>query len=148
MVRSSPAGQATRGCLDLILWKVFSLTIQAVVAPRREPGPLPMKRLAEAILDPMPREALAAHRAELRAIALTSGARDVLLFGSTGRGTDRPGSDLDLLLIDPPRSMTGFRLVGIERRLADVAGVPVQLLTLQDLPADVRDRVLREAVPL
>jgi predicted nucleotidyltransferase len=107
-----------------------------------------MKRLAEAIRDPMPRVALAAHRAELRAIALTSGARDVLLFGSTGRGTDRPGSDLDLLLIDPPRELSGFRLVAIQENLARLAGVPVQLLTLADLPAEVRDRVLREAVPL
>ncbi|HWT85881.1 MAG TPA: nucleotidyltransferase domain-containing protein [Myxococcales bacterium] len=107
-----------------------------------------MKRLAEAILDPTPREALAAHRAELRAIALTSGARDVLLFGSTGRGTDRAGSDLDLLLIDPPRGLTGFRLVAIERRLADVAGVPVQLLTVEDMPPNMRERVLREAAPL
>jgi predicted nucleotidyltransferase len=107
-----------------------------------------MKRLAEAILDPRPREALAAHRAQLRAIALTSGARDVLLFGSTGRGTDRPGSDLDLLLIDPPDSLSGFRLVAIQEALARVAGVPVQLLTPHDLSPNVRERVLREAVPL
>jgi predicted nucleotidyltransferase len=107
-----------------------------------------MKRLAEAIQDPLPRAALAAHRAELRAIALTTGARDVMLFGSTRRGTDRPGSDLDLLLVDPPRGLTGFRLVAIERQLTNLAGVPVQLLTLEDLPRDTRERVLKEAVPL
>jgi predicted nucleotidyltransferase len=61
-----------------------------------------MKRLAEAIRYPLPRDALAVHRAELRSIALTTGAHDVRVFGSTGRGTDRPGSDLDLLLVDPP----------------------------------------------
>lgn len=107
-----------------------------------------MKKLALAVMDPLPRNALAVHRAELRAIALESGARDVLLFGSARRGTDVPGSDLDLLLIDAPAGLTAFRLVAIEQRLAKLAGVPVQLLTLADLSADMRQRVLQEAVPL
>ncbi len=107
-----------------------------------------MKRLSEAVRDRLPRAALAAHRAQLRAIALATGARDVLLFGSAGRGTDRSGSDLDLLLIDPPSDLSGFRLVAIEEQLARLAGVPVQLLTPNDLPPGMRERVLREAVPL
>ena len=107
-----------------------------------------MKRLAEAILDPLPRDALAARRAELRAIALSSGARDVLLFGSTARGEDRRGSDLDLLLVDPPGTMTAFDLVAIERRLAQASGVPVQLLTTSELTPAMRERALSEAIPL
>src|ERR1700758_550617 len=107
-----------------------------------------MKRLAEAIRDPLPRAALAAHRVELRAIALTTGAREVMLFGSTRHGSDRAGSELDLLLVDPPSNLSGFRLVAIEQRLSRLAGVPVQLLTANDLPPEMRERVLREAVPL
>ena len=107
-----------------------------------------MKRLAEAIRHPLPRDALATHRTELRAIALTTGAREVRVFGSTGRGTDLPGSDLDLLLVDPPSGLSGFRLVAVERQLTSLAGVPVQLLTVNDLPPEVRERVLRESIPL
>jgi predicted nucleotidyltransferase len=117
---------------------------------RDGPDPIgdPMKQLAHAFRDPLPRYALAAHRAELRVIALASGAREVMLFGSARHGTDRPGSDLDLLLIDPPSNLSGFQLVAIEQRLARLAGVPVQLLTLNDLPPDKRERILREAVAL
>ena len=100
---------------------------------------------ADAIRLPRPTHALAAHRAAIRDIALESGARDVLLFGSTGRGTDRGGSDLDLLLIDPPTALSGFTLVRLERRIANLAGVPVQLLTIRDLPEAMRARVLAEA---
>lgn len=100
---------------------------------------------ADAIRLPHPSHALAAHRRAIRDIALESGARDVLVFGSTGRGTDRSGSDLDLLLIDPPAALSGFTLVRLERRIADLAGVPVQLLTIGDLPEAMRARVLAEA---
>jgi predicted nucleotidyltransferase len=100
---------------------------------------------ADAIRLPRPSDALAVHRGAIRDIALESGARDVLLFGSTGRGTDLGGSDLDLLLIDPPTALSGFTLVRLERRIAHLTGVPVQLLTIGDLPAAMCTRVLAEA---
>jgi predicted nucleotidyltransferase len=68
---------------------------------------------------------LQAHEAELRA----SGIRGLALFGSTARGDDRPDSDVDLTVLLEPEAHIGlFRFVGLEQRLSDLLGRPVQLL--------------------
>lgn len=45
-----------------------------------------------------PSAALANHRETLRAMAASHGLKDVRVFGSTARGEDQEGSDLDLLV--------------------------------------------------
>jgi predicted nucleotidyltransferase len=42
--------------------------------------------------------AIREHAAQIRAIAAAHGARNVRVVGSVARGTDRPDSDLDLLV--------------------------------------------------
>ncbi|MFW0792490.1 nucleotidyltransferase domain-containing protein [Gordonia sp. CPCC 205515] len=47
---------------------------------------------------PLPREALAAHRADLLSLAGRYGLGDVRVFGSVARRADGPDSDLDIVV--------------------------------------------------
>jgi hypothetical protein len=69
------------------------------------------------------------------------------VFGSVLHGTDRDGSDLDLL-VDPLPGTTLFDLGGWLEEPQDILGVPVNLLKPGDLPPGFRDRVLAEAIPV
>jgi len=69
------------------------------------------------------------------------------VFGSVLHGTDREGSDVDLL-VDPLPGATLFDLGGLQVELEELLGVPVDLLTPGDLPPKMRDRVLAEARPV
>jgi len=69
------------------------------------------------------------------------------VFGSALHGTDRDGSDLDLL-VDALPGATLFDLGGLQVELEDLLGVQVDLLTPGDLPPKFRDQVLAEARPV
>jgi hypothetical protein len=84
---------------------------------------------------------LQAHEAELRA----SGIRGLALFGSTSRGDDRPDSDVDLaVLLEPVAHIGLFRFVGLEQRLSDLLGRPVQLLAEPIENARLRANIFRD----
>jgi predicted nucleotidyltransferase len=86
-------------------------------------------------------------RAEIRAAAAASGARDVRVFGSVARGEERPESDVDLLVeLEPGRTL--FDLAALEERLEGLLGRPVQVATARDLRAPVRRAAERDAVPV
>ncbi len=68
---------------------------------------------------------LRAHEAELRA----SGIARLSLFGSVARGDAGTDSDVDLAAaFDPQARMDLFRLVALERRIAELLGRRVDLL--------------------
>lgn len=70
----------------------------------------------------------------------------VYLFGSLARGTATRHSDVDVaVLFSSPssRQLHGPRLV-IEGELERALGRPVDLVMLNDVPADLRIRVLRD----
>ena len=69
------------------------------------------------------------------------------VFGSVLHGTDRDGSDLDLL-VDVLPGATLFDLGGLQVELEDLLGVHVDLLTPGDLPPKYRAQVLSEAQPV
>lgn len=69
------------------------------------------------------------------------------VFGSVLHGTDREGSDLDLL-VDALPGATLFDLGGLQDELRVLLGVPVDVLTPGDLPAKFRAQVLAEARPV
>jgi len=69
------------------------------------------------------------------------------VFGSVLHGTDRDGSDLDLL-VDALPGATLFDLGGLQDELESLLGVRVDLLTPADLPPKLRSRVLAEAQPV
>lgn len=69
------------------------------------------------------------------------------IFGSVLHGTDRDGSDLDLL-VDALPGATLFDLGGLQDELEILLGVPVDLLTPADLSPKFRAKVLAEAQPV
>jgi len=69
------------------------------------------------------------------------------IFGSVLHGTDREGSDLDLL-VDALPGTTLFDLGGLQDELESLLGIPVDLLTPADLPPKFRAKVLAEARPV
>lgn len=69
------------------------------------------------------------------------------VFGSVLHGTDRDGSDLDLL-VDALPGATLLDLADLEAELKSLLGVEVDLLTPGDLPAKFREKVLAEAQPV
>jgi uncharacterized protein with HEPN domain/predicted nucleotidyltransferase len=66
------------------------------------------------------------------------------VFGSVLHGTDRDGSDLDLL-VDALPGATLLDLGDLEEELKSLLGVDVDLLTPGDLPPKFRAKVLAEA---
>ncbi len=69
------------------------------------------------------------------------------VFGSVLHGTDRDGSDLDLL-VDALPGATLLDLGGLQDDLESLLGVHVDLLTPGDLPLKFRAKVLAEAQPV
>lgn len=69
------------------------------------------------------------------------------IFGSTARGADSEGSDLDLL-VDALPGTTLFDLGGLQDELESLLGIHVDVLTPADLPAKFRAQVLAEAQAL
>ncbi len=84
-------------------------------------------------------------RAEIRAAAAASGARDVRVFGSVARGEERPESDVDVLVeLEPGRTL--FDLATLEERLERLVGRPVQVTTARALREPVRRAAEHDAV--
>ena len=69
------------------------------------------------------------------------------VFGSVLHGTDRDGSDLDLL-VDALPGATLLDLGDLKDELQSLLGVDVDLLTPGDLPSKFRSKVLAEARPV
>lgn len=69
------------------------------------------------------------------------------VFGSVLHGTDRDGSDIDLL-VDALPGATLLDLGDLEEELRSLLGVDVDLLTPGDLPPKFRAKVLAEAQPV
>ena len=69
------------------------------------------------------------------------------IFGSVLHGTDKEGSDLDLL-VDAPPGTTLFDLGALQDELETLLGVQVDLLTPADLASKFRADVLAEAKPV
>lgn len=73
--------------------------------------------------------------------------RRLSLFGSTLKGTDRPDSDVDLLVeFEPDARPTFLTMAQIERELSPLlGGRKVDLRTANDLSRYFRDEVVRTA---
>ena len=69
------------------------------------------------------------------------------VFGSVLHGTDRDGSDLDLL-VDALPGATLLDLGGLQDDLESLLGIQVDLLTPGDLSPKYRAKVLAEAQPV
>jgi predicted nucleotidyltransferase len=90
---------------------------------------------------------LAEHRDEVLEIAGRYGARNVRIFGSVGRGEERPESDLDLVVeFDADRSL--LDQVGLTQDVEKLLGRKVHVTTADALHWYIHDRVMEQAIPL
>jgi uncharacterized protein len=88
-----------------------------------------------------------AHREEIVHLAERFGVRNIRVFGSVARGEATADSDLDLL-VDVDRGHGYIDMAGFALGVEDQLGVFTQVATPLGLKLRIRDRVLREAVPL
>lgn len=92
-------------------------------------------------------ELVRSKREQILGLAKRHGVTHVRVFGSMARGDAGPQSDVDLLVDvggDPGPWFPG----GLVADLEELLGRPVQVVTERALDDLLRERVLREAVPL
>ena len=86
-------------------------------------------------------------RPEIQRLVREAGGSNVRVFGSVAVGTDHEGSDVDLLFTMGP-TLTLSELGRLERELGKALEADVDLVPDTLLGPWLKDRVLREAVPL
>jgi predicted nucleotidyltransferase len=93
------------------------------------------------------RQLIEERRDDIVSIAARHGARNVRLFGSVARGEDGPDSDVDLLVDTGPTTSSWFP-AGLILDLEQILGRPIEIVTDQGLSPLIKERVLKEAIPL
>ena len=139
--------------------------ISAYESGRREPSLRTLARLIDATghelsidVIPLPDRTLGlpdtplARRLRQRRKAIIKAAQarrahNIRVFGSVARGDDVDSSDIDLL-VDLDEGAGLLDLIGLERELAELLGVKVDVVPDDSLKPQIRDRVLHEAVRL
>jgi predicted nucleotidyltransferase len=86
-------------------------------------------------------------RKDILHIASKYGARNVRIFGSLARGEAREDSDIDFL-VDMESGRSLFDLGGLLMDLQNLLSQKVDVVTEKGLRPRIRDRVLKEALPL
>lgn len=86
-------------------------------------------------------------RDEIQAIAERHGVRRLRLFGSVARGESKPAGDVDFLVyLEEGRSLLDQAALLVD--LQDLLGVKVDVVSEGGINPRMRERILREAVPL
>jgi len=86
-------------------------------------------------------------REEILALAAQYGASNLRIFGSVARGEADHASDIDVLVdLAPGRSL--LDLGGLAMDMSDLLACPVDVGTTAMLKPRIRERVIREALPL
>ena len=86
-------------------------------------------------------------REEIRRIAERHGVTSIRVFGSVARGEATPESDVDFLVEVGPATSSWFP-AGLILDLEELLGRRVEVVTDRALNAELRNRVLAEAVPV
>jgi uncharacterized protein len=86
-------------------------------------------------------------RDDIKHIAARHGAYNLRVFGSVARGEAGPESDIDILIDVGPTTSSWFP-AGLILDLEDLLGRRVEVITEKALNPELRDHVLREAIPL
>jgi len=87
-------------------------------------------------------------REQIIAIAEKHGALNVRIFGSVARGEADEKSDLDLLVDYCRERRSSWFPLKLIRELEELLGCKVDIATEQGLKERIKERVLKEAIPL
>jgi predicted nucleotidyltransferase len=86
-------------------------------------------------------------RAEILRLAARRGSRNLRVFGSVARGENDSNSDIDFLVdLEPGRSL--LDLGGLQRDLEELLTSRIDVVSSRGLRDRVREKVLRDAIPL
>jgi hypothetical protein len=94
------------------------------------------------------RDLLSLHRDDILRLAAEHGASNVRVFGSVARDEATPDSDIDLLVDQDWSKLSAWGGMGLVVALEDLLGRQVDLATPEELKPALRERILKEAVPL
>jgi uncharacterized protein len=119
--------------------------ISAIESGRREPSAATTAAL-DAALPVRPSDVLRLRRGDALEVIQRHRGGETQVFGSVARGTDGPGSDLDLLVVFAEDAGIGD-LLAMEEELADLLTVGVDVVSAGS-SGRVLDRARGEAVPL
>jgi predicted nucleotidyltransferase len=92
-------------------------------------------------------EELRSRRDQILDVASRHGALNVRIFGSVARGESDERSDVDFL-VEMERGRSLLDLGGFLMDLEELLGKQVDVVTEKGLRSRIRERVLREAIPL
>ena len=93
------------------------------------------------------KELLKKYRADVLHLAEKHGAHNVRLFGSAAREEARPDSDIDFLIeMEQGRSL--FDLVHLQQDLEELLKRKIDVVEPEGVHWYIRDKILKEAVPL
>jgi predicted nucleotidyltransferase len=92
-------------------------------------------------------EIIASHREAILAAAARHGVTSIKVFGSVARGDAREDSDVDFLVEVSPRHSSFFP-GGLVLDLEEILGRHVDVVEPDGLHHLLKERVLREAVPV
>ncbi|MGZ8219699.1 nucleotidyltransferase family protein [Methylomagnum sp.] len=87
------------------------------------------------------------NREQIRYLAHQRGIRNVQFFGSMANNTATAASDIDLL-VELEEGRTGLALGGFLLDVSELLGRKVDVVMEHALHPRIRERVLREAVPV
>lgn len=86
-------------------------------------------------------------RDDILEIAKRFGASNIRIFGSVAKGESGPESDIDFL-VDFEKGRSLLDHASLKLALEDLLGISVDVATEKGLKDRIRDRVLKEAVPI
>jgi len=87
------------------------------------------------------------HRTQLRSLARRYGLSSMRVFGSMARDDASNASDVDIL-VEGPTPLSGFLLGALLMDAQDLLGRKVDIVTVNSLHPLMRERVLRDSVPI
>ena len=84
---------------------------------------------------------------EISSIANKYGVSNIQLFGSVARKEDTDKSDIDILIeLEDDRSL--FDLIGFKYSMEELLNKKVDVVTIDSLHETIREKVLREKIPI
>jgi predicted nucleotidyltransferase len=108
---------------------------------------LPRLKAPKEVIEMSFDELLQTKREDILRTASKYGAYNIRIFGSVARGEADEQSDIDFL-VDMEKGRSIFDLGGLLTDLEDLLGHNVDVITEDGLRDRIRNRVLKEAVPL